>query len=818
MLNTQQYKDLVNEMYANNRNPNITIENQLYGRDAANDVTRRVSFSPQFDPTSPYYISDNTTYNWQDDLVKRNAVTETYDLKVSGANESTDYYLGVGYSNIESNLRGNELRTYRASFNINSKIKKWLKVGLNYKFAYQQQDTEEVGLGSITTAAPWQPLYDTTNQYGFATVLDPPADGWETTRIYGQGTQRNALAFADLNLSIFENSRQIGQGYIEIYPIKGLTLRSSLSLDYISQDRINTRTYRTNIFNPSGLDPKKDSPNAPNSLGRWGSRANFFYNYQFDFSAVYEKSFGDHKFVLTTAVQDQFQRSHNRDIAGNNIEDIKQLNRIRYSNDFDNNSSFAGWNERDWFGYVGRLSYSYSDRYYLDGSYRRDASSGLAPDYRWGNFYSVSGAWRLSSESFMKEVTFVNDFKIRAGYGEAGNDEAAVGKYAYLSGVNGGGGSIRLGSGDGNGLGTYFTASSLNDFPNEALEWEVAETKYVGFDAALFDYKLNVTMEVYNRTQAGIQQIVNLPLSVGTNDPILNVGELENRGVDLQIGFNDNIGKFTYGITTNISFLENEVTKLYNDQPLFSQNQFQRTYRVEEGRSLGHIWGYKVGGIFQNQAEIDAFYAATPDANVQDVSFVAPGDMYFQDVHGDPTEEEPFYSTTPDGQINSNDQTEIGNTIPGYTYGLNINAGYKGFDLSLNFYGEGDVDKYNYNRAAHEAMNGAGPNYGSAVLDRWTPTNTTASIPRAVIGDPARNTRFSDRFVESAAFFRLNNWQLGYTVPSAFLNKLNNPVNSFRLYVSGQNNIYIYDWKGIDPTNDNIPLPKSFMMGVKVSF
>ncbi|MDL5513049.1 TonB-dependent receptor [Arenibacter sp. M-2] len=818
MLNTQQYKDLVQEMYANNRNPNITIENQLYGRDAANDVTRRISFSPQFDPESPYYISDNTTYDWQDDLVKRNAITESYSVKVSGANENTDYYLGIGYDNIESNLRGNELRTYRASFNINSKIKNWLKVGLNYKYAYQEQDTEEAGIGSIATAAPWQPLLDSTNEFGFAEVLDPPSDGWEPAKIYGQGSQRNVLAFADLNRSIFENSRQIGQGYVEVYPVEGLTLRTSLNLDYVSQDRNNTRTYRTNIFNPSGLDPKEDSPNAPNSLGSWGSRNNYFYNYQFDISAVYERSFGDHRFVLTTALQDQFQRSHNRDLSGDNIEDIRNLDRISYGNDLNNNSSFAGWNERDWFGYVGRLSYSFSDRYYLDGSFRRDASSGLAPDYRWGSFYSLSGAWRVSSESFMKNVSFINDLKLRGGYGEAGNDEAAVGKYAYLSGVNGGGGSVRLGSGDGNGLGTYYTAGSLNDFPNEALEWEVAETTYFGFDATLFDYKFNMTMEIYNRTQRGIQQTVNLPLSVGTNDPILNVGELENRGVDLQIGYNDNIGNFTYGVTANVSFLENEVTKLYNDQPLYSQNQFQRTYRVEKGRSLGHIWGYKVGGIFQTQSEIDAFYAATPDSGVQDVSFVAPGDLYFQDVQGDPTEEEPFYSSIPDGQINSNDQTEIGNTIPAYTYGLNLNAGYKGFDLSLNFYGEGDVDKYNYNRAVQEGMSGAGPNYNISVLDRWTPSNTTSTMPRAVVGDPAGNNRFSDRYVESAAFFRLNNWQLGYTVPGAFLRKLKDPVSSFRIYVSGQNNIYIYDWRGIDPTNDNFPLPKSFMMGLKVSF
>jgi hypothetical protein len=233
---------------------------------------------------------------------------------------------------------------------------------------------------------------------------------------------------------------------------------------------------------------------------------------------------------------------------------------------------------------------------------------------------------------------------------------------------------------------------------------------------------------------------------------------------------------------------------------------------------LGHIWGYKVGGLFQSQQEIDAFYAATPDVNVQNVDFVAPGDLYFQDVHGDPTEEERFYSTTPDGQINSNDQTEIGNTVPGYTYGININLGYKGFDISANFYGEGDVDRYNYARASLEGMSGAGVNYGAGVRNRWTPTNTDTNMPRAVVGDPAGNNRFSDRFVESAAFFRLNNWQLGYSVPRAFLDKIDNPVGSFRMYVGGQNNIYLNSWQGLDPTNDGFPLPKSYVLGLKATF
>ncbi|WP_419211107.1 SusC/RagA family TonB-linked outer membrane protein [Maribacter sp. X9] len=818
MQNTSEFRALAQEIYANNQNPNITIENQLYGRDAADDVIRRTSFSPQFDPTSQFYIGSEQTYDWQDDLVKRNAVTMSYDFKVSGAGENTDYYVSSGYDNIESNLVGNNLETYRTAININSRITSWLKVGVNYKFAYQNQDIEDLAsLTTISQTPPWQPIFDPSNQFGYAEVMDTTLEDWQQAKIYGQGTRDNYLALRDLNRRVFENTRHLGQGYIELLPFKGLTLRSSVNLDYTAQDRIYTSTYRGNIFKSGGQDPATDSASAPNSLGAHESRNNYIYNYQFDFSATYEKSFGEHKFIFTGAVQDQFQRTQTKSLSGENLTNIKDLKRIQYSNDLANNSSFIGWNERFWLGYVGRLSYSFSDKYYLDGSFRRDASSGFAKDYRWGNFYSVSGAWRMSGEKFMDNVKFVNDLKFRGGYGEAGNDEVAAGRYAYLS-TAGGAGSYRLGSGSGDALGDYYIAASLNSLPNKSLVWEVAKTSYVGLDATLFDYKLNLALEVYKREQVGIQQTVNLPLSVGTSDPLFNVGKLENRGVDIQLGFNDRKGDFNYGISTNISFLENEVTEIYNDQPLYATNQFQRTYRVEKGRSLGHIWGYKVGGIFQSQEEIDAFYAATPDATVQDVSFVGPGDMYFQDVHGDPTEEERFYTNTPDGKINTNDQTEIGNTIPGYTYGINLNLGYKGFDISASFYGEGDVDKYNYARASLERMSSAGLNYGASVSNRWTPSNTDTDMPRAVVGDPAGNNRFSDRFVESAAFFRLNNWQLGYSVPRAFLDKINNPVGSFRLYVGGQNNIYINKWKGLDPTNDEFPLPKSYVIGLKATF
>ncbi|WPP50074.1 SusC/RagA family TonB-linked outer membrane protein [Catalinimonas niigatensis] len=819
MLNTQQFVDISQEMYANNLNPDITIENQLYGRNEPSDATRLVAFSPQFDPESPYYISDRTTYDWQDELVRNNAINQAYDVKVSGATEAIDYYVSAGFFNQEGMLLGNELTRYTGAVNLNANITDWLKIGVNYKYTHQESLLNDKGeLLDYADVAPWQPLRDPNNPYGYAEVLMPYAfgDAWTQAKIYGQGSNPNYLALGDLDFGSFTIDRQLGQFYTELSPIQGLTLRASLNLDYSKQDRYGLDTWsRTNIFKPTGLDPATEAPNAPNSLGGIEHRINNTFNFQSDFTATYARNFAaKHNITLTAAVQDQRHKREFINLSGDNLQNIiddePKLN--GYSNDLANNSSIYGWNRRFWFGLVGRVNYDYDSKYYLDASFRRDASNGFDDDYRWGNFYSVSGAWRITSESFMEGITFLNDLKFRGGWGEAGNDQAAVGQYAFLSGTSGVS-SYRWGSGNGNPFGNFVPGTLVADFPNPSLTWEVVTTTYVGFDALMFNSKLNLTVEWYNRITDGILQQVNLPYSVGTLPPLFNIGQLENRGVDLQLGYNNQLGAFSYGISGNISFLENEVTNLYQDQPLSTDFG-----RVEEGRSIGHLWGYKVGGTFQSQAEIDAYFEGLEDQTIANEDFVAPGDLYFQNVGGNPTEEEPFYSTTPDNLINSFDQTEIGNTIPGYTYGINLNAGWKGLDISMNFYGEGDVDRYNSVRNTFESMSGAGSNFFASTLNRWTPQNTNTDLPRAVVGDPARNNRYSTRWVESAAFFRLNTWQLGYSLPSSVLEALNNTVRSLRVYVGGQNNIYAFRWSGIDPVNDEFPLPRSFTAGLNIRF
>lgn len=823
MLNTTQYVDLMEEMYTNSSNPDLNINRNLYGRDEPNDAIRLVTYNPQFDPQSPYYISDRTTYDWQEEMVRRNAMNQTYDVKVSGATDRIDYYVSAGFLDHEGMIYGNDLKRITGAINLNVRVTDWAKIGVNYKYTHQETKNNRAELPDIADVSPWQPVYDPSNKWGFAPVIDPYLFGstWQTIRKYGQGSNINYRAATDLDYSGFDLSRSLGQFYLELKPLKALTLRGSLNLDYTQQDRIGLTAWsRTAEFSPTGIDPRLRNPNAPNSLGSYLIRSTNTFNYQSDFTANYDQTFAQkHHLTLLAGVQDQRHEMENADLSGLNLTALNiNPKRNGWSGDLMNTNGSHGWGRRYWFGMVGRASYDYANKYYLDASFRRDASNGFDSDYHWGNFYSVSGAWRISSEKFFN-IPMVNDLKIRGGWGQAGNDQAAVGRYAYLSTVSTGLTSYRLGSGNGNSLGGMFLGALVAQFPNPALSWEIATTSYVGADAYLLNNKLNLTFEWYNRLTSGILQSVSLPLSVGVNNPLFNIGEMVNKGVDLSVGYDDRIGDFKYNISGNISFVKNRVTKLYNGQPLSIGGLFERedASRVEEGRSVGIIWGYKVAGMFGDQTEIASHYANQPDNNVANVSHVGAGDLYFQDVQGDPTDSEPFYSRTPDGKVNGFDQTEIGNTIPGHTYGLNLGLGWKGFDLTASFYGEGNVQKYNSARRRFEGMNGQ-TNFFASTLDRWTPSNTQTDMPRAIAGDPAGNNRMSDRWVESAAFFRLNNWQVGYTLPASALALVNNKVSSFRLYVGGENNLYAFRWRAIDPVNDAFPLPRTFNAGLNVTF
>jgi len=458
-------------------------------------------------------------------------------------------------------------------------------------------------------------------------------------------------------------------------------------------------------------------------------------------------------------------------------------------------------------GLMGRASYNYNSTYYLDVTVRHDGSTRFSKERRWGTFPSVSGAWRLSKESFMQGLTFLNDLKLRAGYGQLGNQE--VRNMAYLSPIDNrpifawGVDETRIG------MGNKYVGAAVYSLANADLQWEKTSTVNVGIDATLLDNKMTMSLEYYNKLTDGILQTVSLPLSLGVIDmPVDNIASVRNTGVEFSVNYSNKIGELNYSVGGNFSTVKNTVEKTSGHIPIGS---------IEEGYSMNYIKGYKVGGIFQSQAEVDAWKAKYSDDNYQTAK-VAPGDYYFLDQRSAPDQPNTFYKETPDGKINSYDQVYLGKTIPGFYYGLNVNLEYKSFDLSAQFTGVGDVQRVNNVKWSLYNVGTTNSNQSIDVLNAWTPTNLSTTLPRAINGDPASNYRFSDRFVESGAYMRLSNIQLGYSLPKQVYSFMKNAVSNCRIYAGASNILTITKYSGYDPENDNYPTPKTFFMGLNVRF
>ena len=821
VLNTQQYYELVKEAYDANPDANTTFE-QKYG--------------PRYDAANSLYGGNNPTSDWQKELLNKNAAMKDINVRLSGGSEATTYYLGAGYTKQESPLKANHLDRYSIVANIDSRVSRIISTGITIRLIQENALVNTAAdLQTMAASIPFQPIFDPTDLTGFAPATsgsfvpnpdyDPskldagPAFNFapgDPKLLWGQQTRFNPFAFHALTDNRYELLRALGNAFIQIEPIPGLRIKGSLGADWYQNERRSWTDFEQWRFSQTAGNPYANQDGK--AKGSYGQRASNTTNLNKEVTINYNHTFfTDHNIDVLAGASDQVGKWTVRDLSGRVNFTDPQYRGI--SNQPPYTQGFAGILQEDvLLGYFARLSYKFRDKYYLDLSYRRDESSKLAPGYKQDDFPSIGVAWRISSEKFFPKTNFINDLKLRGGWGRLGNVNSA-GYYKFLSGV-----SLTpdypLGSGNGNGVGTQIQAARLPDFANTTLTWEKLETKNVGFDAQLFNNRVAFTAEYYDKTTFDIIQSVALPPNTGIqSNADLNVAKVKNTGIELQLGYNDKLGPVDFNISGNFTTVKNRVVKLNRGTPI--GDEFGR---IEEGYSMFYLWGYEVGGIFQNQADIDAWRKVYADGNVGQsktnptAGYVyKPGDMYFRDVYGNPAAgSKERYSQTPDSLINSNDRTYLGKTIPGFYYGLNFGANFKGFDLSVFFQGVGDVQKYNGIRAGLEGM-GSLANQLTTTLERWNPGNLSSKMPRAVYNDPAQSNRFSSRYVEDAGYLRLRNVQLGYTLPASILSKTNF-IRSIRLYASGVNLFTITDWSGLDPETNGVPITRQFLFGINASF
>ncbi|MGI9543520.1 MAG: SusC/RagA family TonB-linked outer membrane protein, partial [Cyclobacteriaceae bacterium] len=481
---------------------------------------------------------------------------------------------------------------------------------------------------------------------------------------------------------------------------------------------------------------------------------------------TYTKTFGEHDLTALLGYEETNFRFDKVRIQGRNL----------FNTNFPaTGTAVAAANEADLWalkGLLGRINYVYQNKYLATVNVRRDATSRFAEDNRDDVFLSGSVGWRISEEAFFPQGELFDDLKIRAGWGQSGNQFTGV-NFAFLSALQS---TIFYIVGDGQ---VVSRGPAPVNFANAALKWETSNQINLGFDASLLEGKIDVTFDYYNKTSKDVLIGLPLPFVSGYFLPAdANVGEIRNQGIELSAGYQNRVGEWTYGISGNITTVSNEVLDLGEVPSIISGISGQQTHRTIVGESLGHFYGYKTDGIYQTQEEVNS---AIPDAFSGGLE---PGDIRFVDVNND-------------GMVDADDRTVLGSPIPGFFYGAQLNAGYKGFDLSVLLRGVGDRQIYNEARSNIEALAG-NSNMSARVLNRWTGAGTSNEIPRLTESDPNGNRRYSDRWIEDAGYLRIKNVQLGYTIPPDILESIDF-ISHVRAYIGVQNLATFTDYLGFDP-------------------
>lgn len=468
--------------------------------------------------------------------------------------------------------------------------------------------------------------------------------------------------------------------------------------------------------------------------------------------------------------------------------------------------------------FFARLGWSWKDRYMVNATMRADGSSKFAKGHRWGYFPSVSAGWTLTEEDFLKPAASWLDFlKLRLSWGQVGN--ANINCYQYLAPVTTSNTNYNFGATGG--TDAWVMGAYTERLANEKVKWETSEQYNVGLDARFLRQRLSLTLDGYIKSTK--DWLVQAPIraTAGTGGPVINGGDVKNKGIEVGLSWNDNIGRdFTYSVGANFAYNHNEVGNIPTldgiihgkDNQIF-QNA-EEFYRAENGHAIGYFWGYKTAGIFQNQKEINDWIAA---GNGIYQAAVKPGDVKYVDINHD-------------GVINASDKVDLGNGLPKYTFGFNVNLAWKGFDLSANFTGAAGFQIAQSYRDPSSSQ----ANYSRRILKRWTGEGTSNEIPRVTYGDVG-NWLFSDLYLQDGDYIRLQNLTMGYDFKKLISWK---GLSKMRLYFQVQNLFTLTKYDGMDPeigsfngTDGNssdswvsgvdmgyYPHPRTFIVGLNLAF
>lgn len=743
---------------------------------------------------SPFKGSADTYTDWWKECINDVAVQQNYDLSFSGGNDKMIYSGSIGYYKQDSQYKVGQWQKLSARFSTEYNFNKIVKAGVDFTPRYEQwDDTPNLKDGSPNLMSAIMAMDPTTP------VMRPESE-WTSNPYSNYERSHNNQEYNPVATVARLDSGGSEYGllatpYVSLTPIKGLTIKSAFGL--------NARFRRTDSFNVNFFIDNLEQNQNNNATRKMENWVDWNWTNTVNYMTTINKK---HNINLMGGYtmerfQDYWAKAYSENIPNNDES-------LRYPSSGTKNPAATGTDSfTSLVSYLGRVMYNYAEKYYLTASIRVDGSSKFSKDNKWATFPSVSGAYRLTGEEFMKNQKVFDDIKIRAGWGKVGNQN--IDNSAYLSSI----GTTTYVFG---GTPNRIIGSTVSGIGNTNLKWETVEDWNVGLDLALLQSRLKITADYFEKTSHDMlmrkDNLLILGYPMWNGQMWENAGKMKATGWELGINWNDHIQDFTYGVGLNLSQVKNKAVKLNGDYIWTGGFSGDYIVRNAEGESLSQFWGYKTAGIFQNETEVKSY---TNEHGESLQPNAKPGDLRFVDLNND-------------GVIDSNDKTHIGNPFPDLMVGLNLNAAYKGFDLVANFYGTFGNDIFNKNIGRYAGTDGQNV-YAGTYDKTWRTDNTGAEYPRLSVDDSNMNyKRVSDFFVEDGSYFRCKLLQIGYTLPKQwFNNKLN-----LRLSFSAQNLFTITNYSGADPEAASMgksvteagidytgyPNPRTFLFGLNMSF
>lgn len=758
MLNASQYAALHNEMRTN--------------------AGPEYSLNPAF--SDPESLGTGT--DWMD-AIFRTAPMQKVNLSMLGGNQKISHATSLGYYTQDGIMKNSSYNRLSLQSNISSKIVSNVTVRANVNLSAENRRTQPVStvIQNAMRILPSIPIQDENGEYA-----------GPTGNAEWNGNALNPVAIINEQNYRMKGFRMLSNISLEWEIIKGLKFKTTggaeLGYDY------------NNSYIPKykwGMNESKNTMQTVSSA--------YEQLYLWDNTLNYDKSFGKHRInaMVGTSYQEYKKESVSASGSGRASELTTELDNATKATD-------VGGNSLRWalMSYMARLHYSYDDRYLVTATFRADGSSKFGKDNRFGYFPSFAAAWNIGNESFMQSVKPISQLKLRAGYGQTGNQN--IGAYAFADklSVNG---VYNFGSQRG------FESNLVNlIYPyllsNPSVKWEAVEQYNVGVDIGFLKNRIVANLDFYVKNTRDMLTKKPVPQTSGTSLeqadwPPVNIGKVLNRGFEFTINTKNFVGEFKWETNLNMSFNHNEVVSIGGPEILNGVSL------IREGQPINSFYGYKLGGVYQTLDEVFTGPVmenrAADKASHNPYKNTSPGDMWFVDVDGN-------------GEINDLDRTVIGNPSPDCIFGFNNTFSYKNFDLSIFFQGALGNQVWNGVRASHESMNST-YNQLASTLERWTGEGTSSSMPRAIYADPNNNSRASTRWLENGSYAKLKNLTFGYTLPENWTDRAK--VKALRLYVSFDNLCTITNYSGLDPEvglsgldYGVYPSARTYMFGVSVKF